>query len=66
MNLYHAFIFISAALVILSGVALAMLSNEIRKDVEKALEETADDPEAQAEVRKKVVRAMFPPRFPRD
>lgn len=66
MNLYHAFIFISAALVILSGVALTILANEIRKDVEKALEETADDPIAQAEVRKKVVRAMFPPRFPRD
>lgn len=66
MNLYHAFIFISAALVILSGVVLAILANDVRKDVEKALEETADDPIAQAEVRKKVVKAMFPPRFPRD
>lgn len=66
MNYYHAFIFVVAALIIVSGVALVKLSGSIRKDVEKALEETADDPDAQAEVRKKVVKAMFPPRFPRD
>jgi len=43
--------------------AFFMLAKWVRKGVEDALRETAGDDEAQAEIRKKVVRAVFPPRF---
>lgn len=43
-------------------IALNIAKN-LRRDIEKALDETAGDDEAQAEIRKKVVRALFPPRF---
>jgi Ca2+/Na+ antiporter len=36
---------------------------QLRKDIEQALKEA--DQEEQATIRKMVVRAMFPPRFPR-
>jgi hypothetical protein len=39
------------------------LAKNVREQVEEALRETAGDDEAQAEIRKKVVKALFPPRF---
>lgn len=46
-----------------SGVAFWIFKG-VRKDVEEALKNAT--PEEQAEIRKKVVKALFPPRFPRD
>lgn len=40
-----------------------LIARDVRRQVEKALKETAGDDEAQAEIRKKVVKAVFPPRF---
>lgn len=47
-------------------VSIFILYKSIGKDVEHMLELTKDDPEAQAEIRKKLVKALYPPRFPRD
>lgn len=46
-----------------SGVAF-LIFRSVKKDVEEALKNAT--PEEQAEIRKKVVRAVFPPRFPRN
>ena len=45
------------------GIAGWMLAKGVRERVEAALRETAGDDEAQAAIRKKVVKAVFPPRF---
>lgn len=45
------------------GIAGWLLAKSVREHVEAALRETAGDDEAQAEIRKKVVKAVFPPRF---
>lgn len=58
-------VFLSGALVLFFGAAFA-LAKSVRKHVEEALRQTADDEEMQAEIRKRVVKAVFPPRFPRD
>lgn len=55
-------IFLGASLLVVTFIALNIAKN-LRRDIEKALDETAGDDEAQAEIRKKVVRALFPPRF---
>lgn len=55
-------IFLGAALLVVTVVAVNIAKN-LRRDIEKALDETAGDDEAQAELRKKIVKAMFPPRF---
>ena len=43
-----------------------VLYRNIGTSVTRALDETKEDPEAQAEIRKKIVKALYPPRFPRD
>lgn len=53
-------------MVIIFYVSIFILYKSIGKEVERMLELTKDDPEAQAEIRKKVVRALYPPRFPID
>lgn len=55
-------IFLFATFAVVISVGLKIASN-LRRDIEKALDETAGDDEAQAEIRKKVVKALFPPRF---
>lgn len=45
-----------------SGVVFWIIKG-VRKDVEEALKNAT--PDEQAEIRKKVVKAVFPPRFPR-
>lgn len=63
MNSYlPLLIFLGASLLVVAFIALNIAKN-LRRDIEKALDETAGDDEAQAEIRKKVVRALFPPRF---
>ena len=50
----------------LFAVGMYALYRNIGKSVTRALDETKEDPEAQAEIRKKIVKALYPPRFPRD
>jgi len=57
-----ALVFLVGALVLFFGVFYT-LGKKVRQTVEDALKETAEDPEAQAEIRKRVVKAVFPPRF---
>ncbi len=54
---------LAVALFVLGVIAFAILYNSVRKDVEEALKHA--DAKRQAEIRKQLVRAMFPPRFPR-
>lgn len=58
-------VFLAGALVIFFGV-FYYLAKWVRREVEKALAESADDDVRQAEIRKAVVKAVFPPRFNRD
>jgi len=58
---------ILVVLLIFIGLAVGWffwLSSKIRQDVEDALKNATT--EEQEVIRKKVVRAVFPPRFPRD
>ena len=57
-----ALVFLSGTLVLFFGVMLA-LARSVRKHVEEALRESADDEDKQAEIRNRVVKAVFPPRF---
>ncbi len=54
---------VAVALVCISATAFAILYNSVRKDIEEALKNAST--KEQAEIRKQLVRAMFPPRFPR-
>jgi len=58
-------VFLAGALVLFFG-AFYVIAKWVRREVERALEESADDDVRQAEIRKAVVKAMFPPRFPRN
>ena len=58
-------VFLAGALVLFFG-AFYVIARWVRGAVERALEESADDDNKQAEIRKAVVKAVFPPRFPRD
>lgn len=55
-------VFLSVVLALAFVVGLKV-AKDLRREIEKALDETAGDDEAQAEIRKKVVKALFPPRF---
>lgn len=57
-------VFLAGALVLFFGGLYALI-RWVRVEVERALEESADDDVRQAEIRKAVVRAVFPPKFPR-
>lgn len=57
-------VFLAGALVLFFGV-FYHLAKWVRREVERALEESADDDVRQAEIRKAVVKAVFPPRFHR-
>lgn len=59
-----ALVFLMGALALFLGV-FYFASKSVRKHVEEALKKTAGDDEAQAEIRKRVVKAVFPPRFHR-
>lgn len=52
------------SLYVLVGVIVFKISKDIKNNVEDAL--TKADEEGQAELRKKLVKALFPPRFNRD
>ncbi len=54
---------VAVALFIVGVIAFAILYRSVRRDVEEALKHA--DAKRQAEIRKQLVRAMFPPRFPR-
>jgi len=58
-------VFLAGTLVLVFG-AFFMLAKWVRKGVEDALKDSAGDDKKQAEIRKAVVKAVFPPRFPRD
>jgi len=58
-------VFLAGALVLFFGV-FYVVARWVRREVERALEASADDDNKQAEIRKAVVKAVFPPRFPRD
>lgn len=60
-----ALVFLISVLIVFL-VGMYFLYKNVGQHVARALDETKDDPEAQAEIRKKVVRALYPPRFPRD
>lgn len=60
-----ALVFLITVLVVFL-VGTYFLYKNIGQHVTRALDETKDDPEAQAEIRKKIVKALYPPRFPRD
>lgn len=66
MGPYEILLVFLAGTLVLVYVGFFLLIRWVRKGVEDALRETAGDDEAQAEIRKKVVKAVFPPRFPRD
>ena len=65
MNLNLELTLVLAAVILVTTIAsiFAYTYRGIRKEIEDAL--TKADEEEQAEIRKKVVKALFPPRFNR-
>lgn len=62
-NIVEGLVLGLAVLVLLFFIGLMILFRAVRRDVEKALEQATT--EEQAIIRNKVVKALFPPRFPR-
>lgn len=63
MDAYLPLLILLGLSLLVFGIAGWILAKNVREHVEAALKETAGDDEAQAEIRKKVVKAVFPPRF---
>ena len=63
MDAYLPLIIVLGLSLLAFGIAGWILAKNVREHVEAALRETAGDDDAQAEIRKKVVKAVFPPRF---
>ena len=59
-----ALAFLALSLVAIVGI-LAIGFKGVRDNVEAELDKYKDDEAMQAEIRKRVVRAVFPPRFDR-
>jgi hypothetical protein len=57
-----AFLVISLATIV---AILALSFRGVKESVEAELDKYKDDEEMQAEIRKRVVKAVFPPRFDR-
>jgi hypothetical protein len=55
---------VSAVVFVLAGItAFTLLYRSVRRDVEEALKNAT--PKEQAEIRKRLVKVMFPPKFHR-
>lgn len=63
MDAYLPLLILLGLSLLVFGIAGWILAKNVREHVEAALKETAGDDVAQAEIRKKVVKAVFPPRF---
>ena len=63
MDTYLPLLLVLGLALLVFGIASWMLAKNVREQVEAALRETAGDDEAQAAIRKKIVKAVFPPRF---
>ena len=63
MDTYLPLLLVLGLALLVFGIASWMLAKNVREQVDAALRETAGDDEAQAAIRKKIVKAVFPPRF---
>ena len=62
--LITAILFLSGT-ILLFTLVMGLIFKSARNAVEQELSKYADDDEKQAEIRKRLVKAMFPPRFDR-
>ena len=63
MDTYLPLLLVLGLALLVFGIASWILAKNVREQVDAALRETAGDDEAQAAIRKKIVKAVFPPRF---